>query len=112
MKRLVPILFLALPGCVVIPELEPAAESVMVVTTDARVEGCQSLGLVHGYSDNGLKGYGGLGGISQQHSVYDARNKAHRLGANTLFIVSTNSRTGGTDTTGEAFRCPPSTEDK
>lgn len=96
---------LLLAGCVTIPELKPGANSVKVVSTDRAVTSCKALGLIYGYSDNGFEGYAGAGGISQRHSVYDAQNKAYDLGADTILIINTNPRTGGTDTAAEAFKC-------
>jgi hypothetical protein len=99
------LLSVSLVGCAVIPQLNPASSKVSVVTSHERVNNCESLGLVYGYSDNGFRGYAGAGGISQQHSVFDAQNKTAEKGGDTVLIINTNSRTGGTDTTGEAYLC-------
>ncbi len=105
MKLGIIIVLIFFTGCVVIPELEPGAESIKVISTGSLTTGCSSLGLVYGYSDNGFKGYGGRGGVSQRHSMYDAKNKAYKLNADTILIINTNSRVGGTDTIAEAFKC-------
>ena len=105
MKLYVIFISLLLVSCVTIPELKPDANNVKVVSSDKAIANCKSLGLVYGYSDNGFEGYAGAGGVSQRHSVYDAQNKAYDLGADTILIINTNPRTGGTDTAAEAFKC-------
>ncbi|ASM53704.1 hypothetical protein PNIG_a1557 [Pseudoalteromonas nigrifaciens] len=105
MKIHIVFISLLLTSCVTIPELKSEANNVKVVSTDRAVISCQSLGLVYGYSDNGFEGYAGAAGISQRHSVYDAQNKAYDLGADTILIINTNPRIGGTDTAAEAFKC-------
>lgn len=102
---LLSILTLLFVGCTTIPELSPKASNVKVFSMSEAVSHCKSMGLVHGYSDNGFEGYGGRNGISQRHSVFDAQNKAHSIGADSILIVNTNTRTGGTDTVAEAFNC-------
>lgn len=90
-------------GCVRVA-LEPGADAVRVTASQDAIKSCKSLGLVKG-ADR-IQG-GPIGqGAAEDNAMTRIRNHAHRMGANTVLLITSLAGTSGSALQGEAFACP------
>ena len=78
---------------------------VRIETDSSKIRNCKSLGTVKGTASVGLSK-----SQKREAALREMRNEAGLLGANSVFIISTDSMFEGTVITGTAYDCPAGAE--
>ena len=89
-------------GCSV--ALTTEGSKVEIVHHFSKAKGCKFISIVQASSMMG----GLLQGVAYDKSMNEIRNKAGKLGANLVTLTGNTNNWGGTNLSGNAYKCPRS----
>lgn len=87
-------------GCV---SLTPDGSKVRVTSNQEAVHGCALIGEVKG-AEHMWGGVAGQG-IAENNAMMELKNRAAKMGADTVLMVTASTNTSGSVQRGEAYRC-------
>lgn len=93
-----------LAGCVTV-QLTPEAERVRVTSNPDAVKGCTLIGNVDASDQWNGGQFGQM--AAEENANRTLKNKTAAMNANTVFVTTSTTNTGGSRIRGEAYNCQP-----